>query len=1254
MQLLKTAIILLHLFRVIRCSAVSNCVSAMPYANMQYLTATQLTKYRLTDNCSITCQAGYYGEFCEPNTQYADIPQAPWNSNGYFSVGNGILKTMTLDVSTLTQISYTSSDNTLVGLYNMLFSKSALILVSLNSRTTKTVLTPPIGGSIDALQVRNGKIFVSRSATFNGPYDISILTGDLQTGPYGTALFMPITHHARMIEIVEDKGMNTSFIYTQSNQVMACTPDQVCQQWYSGSGVTGMVCGIDCPLSIYISVSQSVLKLTDTGSSITTSTLVSHSTNINCLASVPRLNTFLYRVDKTVRQFSSTATKTSTYDALLTLTARTQSVCSLDISESNTQIILAESGLINTLETLQQPCEYQSTSPAVVSTSPSACQPCPLPPENAYLVVGSPTCQWQCYQGYTRMVSQCVSAIPPPCPARYSNVGGTCLPSVMPWAAPGNYVSGVYNSQQKQIGTGVSGLAFPIKMASGGGLSFMASGQGLYVSSTYGASWQELTPTLSSSPTFQCSYNRNNKYTMLGYQRKILMVGFVLRGVDPTQHCLWALDASALVATRVLTAQPIQIQYWTLGGQLCSVALGTTRAVYLLFCKTNYIMKTSLDGERPTVLAGQTRAGYVEGDLQASWFNAPSSLVFYNQRLYVADTGNCLIREIDVVRDRTSVAAGRPGVCQSKDGINSGLKPLSALTPTEYDGFFLFIDQGSNEIFPYLRQFHAHTYQVQTIRMLSLQTVSMLLSFADRIQVAYGEDSNSIYDIRVNTSECPIGTMSGEGNAFAASECLACGSGFYSSGGACVSCSQPACAAAGQRLVLCSGNNDSYCGQCSNKPRDELSNYTGPASSYDSGSDCPWVYLPPCPLGMYSAAVSGVYTPNQTVTVCVNCPQWSNTSSRGITSITQCNCLGNGALAADQTCVVPSPFVNTPAVCRSLSPCSAAAYSQFPFPIRVTCSASIMDTPFGVCRCQPGEYISQIYPKKCSTCPAHLYSPQGESCQRCPPFGEPSLDSSACRCVANTVDIDLAEDTIVCVCQKGRGFNTKDGCFICAANKYSNSALTLSNTPWMQAKACWSCAPGTWSYAGASECLPCPVGTYRDASMQQCAQCTAGQYATDPTTSQSCTQCKGECKGRKQTPCPTDSRLYVCTDCPPVRANAAPNGKDNCATSCVEGFYELDSECARCARFNATSCPTGSILIQCGPYSDAACAPCANESKPLYYSQYVEAHSGPSTSCAWECIQGYTARSSAWVGDGTDIWVCAKESAWSIFDLFTV
>ena len=41
------------------------CGTLMPYSSMVYLDQTLLTRYGLTDPCTVTCTAGYTGDFCQ-------------------------------------------------------------------------------------------------------------------------------------------------------------------------------------------------------------------------------------------------------------------------------------------------------------------------------------------------------------------------------------------------------------------------------------------------------------------------------------------------------------------------------------------------------------------------------------------------------------------------------------------------------------------------------------------------------------------------------------------------------------------------------------------------------------------------------------------------------------------------------------------------------------------------------------------------------------------------------------------------------------------------------------------------------------------------------------------------------------------------------------------------------------------------------------------------------------------------------------
>jgi hypothetical protein len=137
-------------------------------------------------------------------------------------------------------VSSTSSDNTLVGLFNNQLVSSRLNLISLSSQTVTTILAMQY---LDALQVRYGMIFVAKAVSLSGSFDISVLSGP----PYVLVLFMNISLRAANIEIFEDKGMNTSFVFSTASstryQLRACYPNGTCNLWYTAtSPISAMVC----------------------------------------------------------------------------------------------------------------------------------------------------------------------------------------------------------------------------------------------------------------------------------------------------------------------------------------------------------------------------------------------------------------------------------------------------------------------------------------------------------------------------------------------------------------------------------------------------------------------------------------------------------------------------------------------------------------------------------------------------------------------------------------------------------------------------------------------------------------------------------------------------------------------------------------------------------------------------------------------------------------------------------------------------
>ena len=70
--------------------------------------------------------------------------------------------------------------------------------------------------------------------------------------------------------------------------------------------------------------------------------------------------------------------------------------------------------------------------------------------------------------------------------------------------------------------------------------------------------------------------------------------------------------------------------------------------------------------------AAQLRAGYADGAVLQALCNAPSSLLHYSGRLYIADTGNCVLRGIDLgttLRTRNDTAC-EPCVNKPSDSLS--------------------------------------------------------------------------------------------------------------------------------------------------------------------------------------------------------------------------------------------------------------------------------------------------------------------------------------------------------------------------------------------------------------------------------------------------------------------------------------------------------------------------------------------------------------------------------------------------------
>jgi hypothetical protein len=276
---------------------------------------------------------------------------------------------------------------------------------------------------------------------------------------------MVTSEKAALLEVFQDKGMNTSFLYTVSQNIVRCTPNlqtAQCTTLITGASipqpVTGLACGVDCPEYLYASAGTGVYRISQGAAGL----LHSDAQSIKCLTSAPLLNTVVYRAGASIGQVSfSLGGTTKAASVAYTTPTTVPAVCSIDLAESHTQILLVENGRISTLSSLQTACPLQTTSEPITATSETHCVACPSVPANAHPVVGSPACEWACNEGAALIGSQCVTPTLQPCPEFYAPNSGLlydCSPAALPWAPAGKYLSGVTVSAESQFTYALSSL----------------------------------------------------------------------------------------------------------------------------------------------------------------------------------------------------------------------------------------------------------------------------------------------------------------------------------------------------------------------------------------------------------------------------------------------------------------------------------------------------------------------------------------------------------------------------------------------------------------------------------------------------------------------------------------------------------------------------------------------------------------------------------------------------------------------------
>ncbi|MFA6093943.1 MAG: hypothetical protein WCU88_12170 [Elusimicrobiota bacterium] len=93
--------------------------------------------------------------------------------------------------------------------------------------------------------------------------------------------------------------------------------------------------------------------------------------------------------------------------------------------------------------------------------------------------------------------------------------------------------------------------------------------------------------------------------------------------------------------------------------------------LYVADFGTHKIRRIHKQSGEVTTLAGSGVGGFADGPLSSAQFRFPWGLFAQDGRIYVADTGNHVIREIDLALRTVRTLAGSPGTAGAADGIGS-------------------------------------------------------------------------------------------------------------------------------------------------------------------------------------------------------------------------------------------------------------------------------------------------------------------------------------------------------------------------------------------------------------------------------------------------------------------------------------------------------------------------------------------------------------------------------------------------------
>jgi len=112
-----------------------------------------------------------------------------------------------------------------------------------------------------------------------------------------------------------------------------------------------------------------------------------------------------------------------------------------------------------------------------------------------------------------------------------------------------------------------------------------------------------------------------------------------------------------------------------------------------------------------STLSGKGKAGYADGTLAEAEFAFPWGIFARDGRVYVADTGNHVIREINLALGTVRTLAGKAGAAGYADGTGDTVR-FNSPRGLSVDGDFVYISDSDNHV---VRRLNLATSEVTTI-----------------------------------------------------------------------------------------------------------------------------------------------------------------------------------------------------------------------------------------------------------------------------------------------------------------------------------------------------------------------------------------------------------------------------------------------------------------------------------------------------------------------------------------------------------